>query len=299
MKSLTLKSPAKLNLTLQILNKREDGYHNLKSEFQTVNLCDEIILTKIPEGIQLIASGKYKIPNNRDNLAYQVAEKLRVRAKGKVGVRIEIEKNIPLFAGLGGGSSNAATVLKGLIDLWDLDLSIEKQVEIAKSIGADVPFFLYGGHCLVEGIGKKVTPLENVLDNKWIVIAQLPYIRISTPWAYNQFDKLQITKSIHDSELVSLNKGDTEGLKPQKEQEPPNPLIKGEYNCNDFEKVIFNHFPDLLNLKNIYLNQSAEKASLTGSGSAVYGIFNNQKNAQNSLSILQSKCEFIGLFKTV
>ena len=122
--SLLLKAPAKINLNLQIFNKREDGYHNIKSEFQTVELHDKIKLTKIPEGIQLITFGKYKIPNNRDNLVYQVAEKLRPHAKGKVGVKIEIDKQIPLFAGLGGGSSDAATVIKGLNELWDLKLSL-------------------------------------------------------------------------------------------------------------------------------------------------------------------------------
>ena len=193
MNSLTLKAPAKINLNLEILDKREDGYHNLKSEFRTIDLHDTITLTKIPEGIQIVTSGKYKIPNNRANLVYQVAEKLRSHAKGRVGVKIEIDKQIPLFAGLGGGSSDAATVIKGLIELWDLDLSLEKQIEIGKNIGADIPFFLYGGNCLVEGIGEKVTPLESSEKEQFIIVTQLPYIKISTPRAYNQFDKLQIT----------------------------------------------------------------------------------------------------------
>lgn len=271
MKPLTLTSPAKINLTLQILNKRADNYHNLKSEFQTVELSDKLTFTQIPEGIQLITKGKYKIPNNRDNLVYQIAEKLRVRAKGKVGIKIEIEKNIPLFAGLGGGSSNAATTMKALIKLWKLNLTLEKQIEISKEIGADVPFFLFGGHCLVEGIGEKITPLKPTLKNKWILIAQLPYIRISTPWAYTQFDKFKTT----NYELPTTN------------------------STNDFEPTIFKHFPDLKNLKNFYLQQGAKKANLTGSGSAVYGIFNTKTQAQKVKNILAQKCEFICLTKAL
>lgn len=272
---MILKSPAKINLSLQILEKRADGYHNLQSEFLAVDLCDKIKLTQIPEGIQIIVTGKYKVPNNRDNLAYQIAEKIRPMVQGKVGVKIEIEKNIPLFAGLGGGSSNAATVLKGLIDLWDLNLSLEKQVDIAKKIGADLPFFLYGGHCLVEGIGEKITPLEPVFKNQFIVIAQLPHIRISTPWAYSQWDK-------HKYLLTSLYQRRNKKSLPDKR----------ENTNNDFEKVIFPHFPDLADLKADFLKNGAIFSSLTGSGSAIYGIFKTKEKAEKYLEKLKENCEF-------
>lgn len=405
MKTLSLKSPAKINLNLQILNKREDGYHNLKSEFCTINLFDKIRLTKIPEGIQLVTSGKYRIPNNRDNLAYQVAEKLRSHAKGKVGVKIEIDKQIPLFAGLGGGSSNAATVLKGLIELWNLDLSLEKQVEIGKKIGADVPFFLYGGHCLVEGIGEKVTPLEDKIEEKYVVVAQLPYIKISTPWAYNELDKFKIKnekveiqeanelekelvkkirgeKLLHPKGFTNENDwGYQEGEKViiaiyQKEiighiaflkrenrmhirtlyvdesfrkqniatqliqktietthtqnldiisvhsekkavkfyekngfvqtgkDEAANgisyPVMKLQlFSINDFEKAIFPHFPDLADLKESFLQAGASKACMTGSGSAVYGIFGRKEVAERCLGEIKEKCKFVWLGETI
>ncbi len=318
--SLKLKSPAKINLNLQILDKREDGYHNLKSEFCTINLFDKITLTKIPEGIQMVTSGKYRIPNNRDNLVYQVAEKLRSHAKGKVGVKIEIDKQIPLFAGLGGGSSNAATVLKGLIELWNLDLSLEKQVEIGKKIGADVPFFLYGAHCLVEGIGEKVTPLEDKIQEKYIVVVQLPYIKISTPWAYNQWDKLSVPLSkgerlaesggskpqgMSSNSKISNQKDITQEsnkktIKVQvRDIEPAfkttNYPLPTNHSANDFEKVIFPHFPDLADLKESFLQAGASKACMTGSGSAVYGIFGEKEVAEGCLGEIGGECEFVWL----
>lgn len=284
MKSLNLKAPAKINLNLQILNKKEDGYHNLKSVFQTIDLYDEILLTSISEGIQLKTSGKYKIPNNRDNLVYQVAEQLRVRANGKVGVKIELNKQIPLFAGLGGGSSDAGTVLQGLNQLWNLNLSLEKQIEIAKKIGADIPFFLYGGKCLVEGIGDKITPLD-LGQEKHILIAQLPYIKVSTPWAYKQWDKLQIT----NYELGDLQNQFT--IKKANSAEK-------KLHSNDFEKVIFPYFPDLKDLKEIFLQNGAIQANLTGSGSAIFGVFEEKQIAEKCLANIEKKCEFVYLGKT-
>ena len=286
MNNLTLKAPAKINLNLKILDKRKDGYHNIKSEFRTINLFDNIKLTLIPEGIQLITSGKYRIPNNRDNLVFQIAEKLRSHAKGKVGVKIELDKQIPLFAGLGGGSSDAATVMQGLNQLWDLNLSNEKQVEIGKKIGADIPFFLYGGHCLVEGIGEKVTPLKIPEDEQYVIIAQLPYIKISTPWAYSQWDKLQITN--YESNVPI--EGDTQKKSPLRGL--------GGVNENDFEKVIFQHFPDLRELKEFFLQSGANRANMTGSGSAIYGIFAEKETAQKCLEKIKGKCEFVYLGKT-
>lgn len=463
--NIELKAPAKINLNLQILNKREDGYHDIKSEFQTIDLCDEIKLTAISTGIQLKTSGNYRIPNNRDNLVYQVAEQLRVRAKGKVGVKIELNKQIPLFAGLGGGSSDAATVLQGLNKLWDLNLSIEKQIEIGKKIGADIPFFLYGGCCLVEGIGEKVTPLD-CLEKKYVVVAQLPYIKISTPWAYSQFDKLKIPlegdkgcvrpqgkniiphnqpkikianaaekefvkkireekllrpkgftnetdwgykkgeevlvaanqdkiighvgflqnenhihirtlfveekfrqkgigsqliqhitelsaknnlekitvyaeqkaiefyqkngfektgedkaangvvypimeRRLHKTDIIQENNKKTfRALNQQQniqvqlgEIEPAknttNYLPPTTNSTNDFEKVIFPHFPDLKDLKESFLKNGAEQANMTGSGSAVYGLFEKKEIAEKCLKKIEDRCEFIYLGKTI
>ena len=301
MKKITLKSPAKINLNLQILDKREDLYHNLKSEFCTINLFDRITLTKIPEGIQIVTSGKYKIPNNRSNLAYQVAEKLRSHAKGKVGVRIEIDKQIPLFAGLGGGSSNAATVIKGLIEIWDLDLSLEKQIEIGKKIGADIPFFLYGKRCLVEGIGEKVTSIESSKKEQYVVITQLPYIKISTPWAYEQWDKLQIKndESKKNNPVILASKNpESKSQEIQKESVNQKEILRQTQDeINDFEKVIFPHFPGLANLKTIFLKSGATKANMTGSGSAIYGVFDKKEIAEKCLGKIENKCEFVFLGK--
>lgn len=297
MKKITLKSPAKINLNLQILNKREDFYHNIKSEFCTINLFDKITLTKIPEGIQIVTSGKYKIPNNRSNLVYQVAEKIRSHAKSRVGVKIEIDKQIPLFAGLGGGSSNAATVIKGLIELWDLDLSLEKQIEIGKKIGADIPFFLYGEHCLIEGIGEKITPLETSQKAQHIIVAQLPYIKISTPWAYDQWDKRQNNAGILNSSEARKSP-ESEPQESQKESLKQKEILRqAQDSTNDFEKVIFPHFPDLENLKKIFLKSGATKANMTGSGSSIYGVFDKKEIAEKCLRKIENKCEFVFLGK--
>ena len=164
---MTKKSFAKINLSLDLVGKRDDGYHLLRTVMQTVTLCDEITLEKIPDGITITCNKRY-IPTDERNIVHKVATAFFKATDISGGVHIGIKKSIPCGAGLGGGSSNGAVVLDGLCELYGVDMTTEQKVDLTKSIGADIPFFFYGGTALCEGIGEVVTPLIP-LPECWIV----------------------------------------------------------------------------------------------------------------------------------
>ncbi|PIU83199.1 MAG: 4-(cytidine 5'-diphospho)-2-C-methyl-D-erythritol kinase, partial [Elusimicrobia bacterium CG06_land_8_20_14_3_00_38_11] len=147
MVEIKLKANAKINLFLDILNKRKDGYHNIRTIFQEISLTDEIYVREIKNGIKIFCAHP-KVPTNKTNLVYKAADLLKKHSGIKKGILIKIKKNIPVGGGLGGGSSDAAAVLKGLNKLWNLKLTKNQLAGIGKKIGADVPFFIYGGRCL-------------------------------------------------------------------------------------------------------------------------------------------------------
>ncbi|HUB87600.1 MAG TPA: 4-(cytidine 5'-diphospho)-2-C-methyl-D-erythritol kinase, partial [Verrucomicrobiae bacterium] len=178
------KSPCKVNLSLNILGKRPDGFHELETVMQPVNLCDELVFERGGDEIQLSCSDK-KLPADSRNLIFRAAENFRVAAKVSGGVKIHLEKKIPLAAGLGGGSGNAATTLLALNELFERPLPLEKLYELAAALGSDVPFFLQDKPALATGRGEKIQPLEKfpALDGKAFLLIH-PGFGISTPWAY-------------------------------------------------------------------------------------------------------------------
>ncbi|MFN3966885.1 MAG: 4-(cytidine 5'-diphospho)-2-C-methyl-D-erythritol kinase [Endomicrobiia bacterium] len=158
---MKLLSPAKINLSLRILNKREDGYHNIKSILQTVSLYDEIFISDSSSGKEIDFVCKPEVTKKpEDNLAYKAILLLKRYTSEKRKVKVKIIKNIPVGAGLGGGSSNAATILKGLAKFWNIKISLNELKKLALKLGADVTFFLYGGKCLVEGSGERIKKLK-------------------------------------------------------------------------------------------------------------------------------------------
>ncbi len=266
-------SPAKINLTLNILKLREDNYHELDSVFAKINFGDYLTFTEKKESIEIKSKGEFKIPTNKDNLVFKAADLLRTKAKGKKGIKIEIEKNIPIGSGLGGGSSNAATTLKFLNTFWDINLSNDKLCEIGAKIGADVPFFineLTFAH--ISGIGDKIEkviyPREifgGLEQTEIIVLLIIPkYISINTSWAYSE-------------------------LKKYFKEKYPNSIS----NSNTFEKIIFEIYPDLKFFKETFLNNGAIHSNMTGSGSAVFGIFEKSKNLLEIEKKLKNKGDLI------
>lgn len=251
---IQLKSFAKINLCLYVLRKREDGFHDIYTVMQAVDLHDRLSLYKMPRGI-VIQTDNPKLPTDRRNLAYKAAEILLGETEVGFGVRIKIQKRIPLSSGLGGGSSNAAFTLIGLNRLFNLGLPGEKLVKMAKEIGSDVPFFLSSGQAVATGRGEKIREV-NLPQTYWIVLIKPP-VTLSTPWVYENF-KIDLTKK-------------RKSIKIYKKRESFFDSIVGWE--NELEKVAVKKYPQVKVLRRRLEEIGAIKTSMSGSGPAVYGIF--------------------------
>lgn len=263
--SLQLSAPAKINWFLSVLGKREDGYHNISSLMQCISIYDN--LTFEQADIIEVVSDLDIFPS--DNLVYKAASLLKQYTSYKKGAKIALHKNIPVSAGLGGGSSDAAYTLSGLNRIWGLGLSKRELSTIGVEIGSDVPFFLNCSFAFVEGKGEKITPLK--LNNPDIVLLLVkPPISVSTAWAYAYFDKLNIgelTKKTVDIKLFCqafLNR-DLASL-------------RATLN-NDLEKVVIERYPVVGEIKDKLLKNGAIISSMTGSGPTVFGVFESKKAA--------------------
>ena len=261
--TLILKSPAKINLFLEVLRKRKDGYHEIRSLMQAVDLCDEIILLKQKEGV-VIRTDDPECPADETNLAFKAAQLILEETKIKDGVSIHIKKIIPIVAGLGGGSSNAATTLKGINQLFGLKLSDEKLGYLASQIGSDVPFFLSSGQALVRGRGEIIEPIT-IYRDYWLVLAR-PEVKVSSQWAYQNL-KINLTNIKNEVNLKFL--------------ENPNVFFEALTNFkNDLEEVVSVKYPIIRKIKDILENSGAVKSSMSGSGPTVYGVFERKPKAE-------------------
>ncbi|HAE61047.1 MAG TPA: 4-(cytidine 5'-diphospho)-2-C-methyl-D-erythritol kinase [Eubacteriaceae bacterium] len=266
MNRFSVMTPAKINLTLDIIKKREDGYHEISMVMQTVDLCDELEFEERESQIEIECTND-KIPCDRGNLVYKAAKALKEEFDIKKGVYIKINKRIPLEAGLAGGSSNAAGTLIALKKLWDIRISEERLNEIAKSIGADVPYCTQGGTMLAEGIGEKLTRLKNLPDYQVVLVK--PNFTISTAWAYNNVDIKNIKKH-PDNEAVSraIEYGDRAEI---------------EKNLgNVFEQAAFKKYPELAGIKKALTELGAKGSLMSGSGPTVYGLFDDEAKAESA-----------------
>lgn len=263
MDKLAFKSPAKINLFLDILRKREDGYHEIVSLMQAVDLCDELVLQKRKKGIT-IRCDHADCPADESNLAFKAARLLLDEAKIREGVSINLKKKIPVAAGLGGGSSNVATTLKGINRLFDLKLSYQKLHSLASQIGSDVPFFLCSGQALVKGRGEEIEPIT-IYREYWLVLV-CPKFNVSTQWAYQNL-KINLTKFKKKVNLKNLENrnGFFEAL----------PCFE-----NDLEEVVSREYPVIRKIKDILENRGAVKSSMSGSGPTVYGVFEQKPKAE-------------------
>ena len=253
MKKLQLKAPAKVNYRLDVLGKRADGYHDLRMVMQRVDLCDEleIALTETP-GIRVVC-GSAGVPDGPGNIAWRAADALLQLSGKTIGIDISITKKIPVGAGLGGGSSDAASVLMGVNELLELGLSDQRLMEIGVKLGADVPFFIFKKPALAEGIGNLLTPLDRV-PYLWVVLVN-PGIHVSTGWVYQN---LQLT-----------NKAPAVNI-------PPSYSSLAdvcELLSNDLEPVTIGKYPLLNELKEMLLAAGAGGSLMSGSGSTVFGLF--------------------------
>jgi 4-diphosphocytidyl-2-C-methyl-D-erythritol kinase len=254
------RSFAKINLGLEIVGRRPDGYHDIRTLFQTVSLADELIVEPAPDGVLELSGDDPAIAWDGTNLVHRAARLLQGAGGTSRGARIQVAKLVPAGRGLGGGSANAATTLLALNALWGLGLSPAELDRLARGLGADVPFFLKGGLCLGEGIGDRLTLLPDLAPLPCLLL--FPPFPIATPSVYAGVDPT-LTSPAKDSRIVRfLESGDLGLLE------------------NDLERVIFRAHPELERWTGFFREQGALLSQVSGSGSAVYGLFPDTASAE-------------------
>lgn len=280
---MIIRAHGKINLSLDIVGKREDGYHLLKMVMQSIDLHDEIELYEKAEGVSLSCDKEY-VPTDQRNIAYKAAKLLLGEAKEKRGVHIHIKKNIPVAAGLAGGSTDAAAVLKGLNAFYGLGYSEEALMNLGLSLGADVPFCLKGGTCLCEGIGEVVTPLPSFKDR--VVVLVKPPFGVSTKDAYGAFSLEKIKRHVETEKLMSaMKQEDLQGVH--------------YYVRNLLENVVLQKHPVVKRVKQQVAQSGAEVTLMSGSGPTVYGIYQEEEVARKAVDALRRYGNEVILTKTI
>jgi len=260
MENISINSPAKINIGLNVISKRKDGFHNLETIFYPLLLSDKLIISKADSF--KFESNSEELFRLKENLILSAKEKLEQFTGRKFNVSIYLEKNIPIGAGLGGGSSNAASTLKALIKLFDINITNEKLREIALNLGSDVPFFLNPLPCFAESRGEIITPVHLSIPNPILIVN--PGINISTKEAFENIKPKIPVKSLHTLiKKTSISVDDLKGIAK-----------------NDFETYIFNKYSVVKQIKEKLYESGAELAMMTGTGSTVFGIFTNLQKAR-------------------
>jgi 4-diphosphocytidyl-2-C-methyl-D-erythritol kinase len=260
----TLPSFAKVNLQLRILGKREDGFHEIFTVFQTVSLDDS--LTFEPgERLSLTTNLKY-LPTDGRNLVIKAATALQKKFGVQTGARIHLEKRIPSPGGLGGGSSNGAVALIGLARLWQIDCLEDDLSEIVADLGSDALFFLSGGTAIGRGRGEIIEPIDEI-EEQFILIVT-PNVRVSTREAFRRIDAPTLTNEALDH-ILRVCRLEAESLD-----------LRHSVLKNDFEKSVFHAFPEIERVKNTLLELGAVNAAMSGSGASVFAIFDKEETWQ-------------------
>lgn len=259
MERLILKSNAKINLGLNIISKRKDGFHNLETIFYPINLFDEIIFTK-SDSFSFTSSDE-NLNREQTNLIIRSKDELERYFRRELPVEIILSKNIPIGAGLGGGSSNAASTLLALIKLFNLQIETQQLQNIALKLGSDVPYFLNPVPSFAESRGEILSPINLKLD-KYLLIVN-PGIHISTKWAFNLITPNQPLTSLKS--LTNYSNIEIENLM--------------GFMSNDFEIIVFNHFPEVKEIKEKMIEFDAVFSMMTGTGSTVWGMFDDEEAA--------------------
>ena len=275
MNSITLKSRAKINLSIDVLGKRQDGYHLVEMIMQTIDLYDLIEINEKDNDQITIKSTSDEIPLDCNNLVYKAANLIKKTFNINKGVEIHIKKNIPVAAGMAGGSSNAAAVLVGLNKLWNLNLSNQQLEKIGLKLGADVPFCINGGAVLASGIGEELTPIKGLTKDVCILVCK-PDLFVSTKEVYECIDSKDIDKRPNNKFLIEcLKNEDTRQL--------------AENMFNVLEGVTMDKHPVIQQIKDIMTNNRALGAMMSGSGLTVFGLYENREDAVKCKAILEKQ----------
>lgn len=265
-KTLIINAPAKINLTLDILKKRSDGYHEVSMVMQSIGLSDKLTIAQLPERRIILRGDTAGVAAPEDNLIYKAAKLFLDTYDIHGGAEITLQKNIPIAAGLAGGSTDAAAVLKGLNRLYGLDLSIDELCRLAEQLGSDVPFCISGGTMLAQGRGEKLTALPPAPLLPLVLVK--PKIGVSTAWVYKNYHKVQASVIHPDSDAMqrALASGDTDAV------------------CkslgNVLEYVTIPAHPEIAHIKSALLSYGAKAAMMSGSGPTVFAIARSTAEAE-------------------
>lgn len=277
------KAPAKINLTLDVLYKRDDGFHEVEMVMTTVDLADRVWLRSTDDGRITIKSSVQYVPNDRKNLAYQAAELIKYTYGISQGVEIILDKNIPVAAGLAGGSSDAAATLRGLNRLWELGLHTDELAVLGEQIGSDVSFCLYGGTALATGRGELIKSLPTP-PNCWVILAK-PSISVSTASIYGKLD------------LSTIAHPDTLGM--------TEALAQGDYKAmcralgNVLEPVTMELHPEVVMLKEQMKKFGADAVLMSGSGPTVFGLVEHESRVPRIYNGLKGFCHEVHAIRMI
>ncbi len=273
MEQCVRKAFAKINLGLDVIGRLENGYHEVKMIMQTVGIYDVLTLQKRPQGI-VVTTDNGELPTDENNLIYKAAKLMLEKYRITEGVQIHLEKNIPIAAGMAGGSTDAAGTFWGINELFEIGASMQELCELGVMVGADVPYCIMGGTALAEGIGEKLTALPTPPDC-YLLIAK-PDINVSTKYVYEHLDAEGVERHPDiDGMILALEQGDIEGIVTRL--------------GNVLETVTVRKHPVIQEIKNSMLDNGAEGSLMSGSGPTVFGIFKEEATAQQALQKLQVK----------
>jgi len=276
---LTLPSYAKINWTLEVLGPRPDGYHEIRTILQTIDLADTLHLELCDSGVEIVCDHP-GVPSDERNIVYRAAVLLR-HAKGvRFGARIRILKRIPVAAGLGGGSSNAAVALLALARLWDLPLTVEELFDLGAQLGSDVPFFFYGGTALGVGRGAEVYPLPDVHAEHLLLVN--PGIEIPTQWAYEQLTKRALVSKIPFSCAAVFRASRASFLARSGSDFAPEAK-------NDLEEGVLDEYPEIRRVFERLRETRPRVVRLSGSGSTVFALFDDAEGLEQAEAQLSTE----------
>lgn len=292
MRQYSLIAPAKINLYLEIIGDRPDGFHELAMVLQSIDLADKIDIRAIGIETINIRCDHPEVPADNGNLAYKAAALLSKQFPDVFarygGVEITIHKRIPVAAGLAGGSSNAAAVLVGLDMLWQLGLTRSELQDFGAQLGSDVPFCIAGGTSLATGRGEKLSPLQD-LDNLYVVLAKYRNLSVSTPWAYRTY-----RQEFGDSYITELS-----NLENRRQRVHSGPIVSaiarrdgdkiGQLLHNDLEKVVLPEYPQVLKLREVFAAQKILGTMMSGSGPTVFALTESREQAQEVGSAVRDR----------
>ncbi|MBA2620706.1 MAG: 4-(cytidine 5'-diphospho)-2-C-methyl-D-erythritol kinase [Acidobacteria bacterium] len=273
--TFTLPSFAKINLHLRILGKRDDGFHELCTIFQTVSLKDDLSFR--PNRKLILTCGDKKNPTDERNLIARAAVKLREKYKIETGAAIHLEKIIPSPGGLGGGSSNAAVALIGLARLWKIEFNSAEFDEIGKQLGADVPFFFRGGTALGTGRGDEILRLNDwAIDGKRLLVVT-PNVSVATPAAFARLNAARLT-NISSKSILQICRCTAQTLD-----------LELSNAANDFENSVFQIEPEIRRVKEKFISCGASRAFLSGSGASVFAVFGDEESLEKAAALLNKE----------